>query len=64
LKHRFSMGEEARVQLVNYKKSGTKFVNLLTTIPITWDEGEPNAGPGKRYIVGFQADSQTIFGAR
>jgi PAS domain-containing protein len=63
LKYRFSMGEEARVRLVNYKKSGTKFVNLLTTIPITWDEGEPNAGSGKRYIVGFQADSQTLFGS-
>jgi hypothetical protein len=61
LKHRFSMGEEARVRLVNYRRDGTKFINLLTTIPITWDEGESNDTPGKRYIVGFQADSQAIW---
>lgn len=56
LEHAFSKGEEARVKLVNYKKDGAKFVNLLTTIPITWAEGEQTAGLEKRYIVGFQAD--------
>lgn len=58
LKYAFERGEEARVTLINYKKSGAKFTNLLTTIPITWDEGEATSWPGKRYIVGFQADSQ------
>ena len=61
LKLRFSRGEEARVRLLNYKKSGEKFINLLTTIPITWDDGA-NAGSGGKYIVGFQADSQEHFG--
>lgn len=62
LKNSFEMGGEAQVRLVNYKKSGEKFSNLLTTIPITWEEGERTAGPGKRYIVGFQADSLDLLG--
>ncbi len=34
------------------------FVNVLTTIPITWVEG---MGEEKRYIVGFQADEGKIY---
>jgi PAS domain S-box-containing protein len=62
LKHSFEKDGEARVRLVNYMKSGAKFANLLTTIPITWDEGEASNGTGKRYIVGFQADSHELVG--
>jgi hypothetical protein len=51
--------EEAQVQLVNYKKGGTKFVNLVTMIPITWDEGQESSRLWKRYIVGFQADIES-----
>jgi hypothetical protein len=40
---------------VNYKKSGERFVNLVTIVPISWGEGEQSTGY-KRYIVGFQAD--------
>ncbi|KAG0651590.1 White collar 1 [Hyphodiscus hymeniophilus] len=40
-----------RVRVANYTKGGVTFFNLLTIIPIAWDEGEA----GKRYIVGFQA---------
>jgi hypothetical protein len=47
--------EEAQVRLVNYTKSGEQFFNLLTIIPIMWDEGDMALGLRKRYIVGFQA---------
>lgn len=63
LKDSFGKGEETRVKLLNYKKSGEIFVNLLTTIPISWEDGEGHSGPGKRYIVGFQANIQSIFGS-
>lgn len=53
LREKFAKGEEARVRFVNFRKDGKMFVNVLTTIPISWDEGD---GEGKRYIVGFQAD--------
>ncbi|KAF3920718.1 hypothetical protein AA313_de0202848 [Arthrobotrys entomopaga] len=42
--------DEAQVSLINYRKGGQPFMNLLTTIPITWD------GNDIVYIVGFQVD--------
>ncbi|KAF3918405.1 hypothetical protein ABW20_dc0105763 [Dactylellina cionopaga] len=42
--------DEAQVSLINYRKGGQPFMNLLTTIPITWD------GDDIVYIVGFQVD--------
>ncbi|KAF3923327.1 hypothetical protein ABW21_db0203358 [Orbilia brochopaga] len=41
---------EAQVSLINYRKGGQPFMNLLTTIPIAWDSQEI------MYIVGFQVD--------
>jgi len=41
---------ECQVTLINYKKNGEPFLNLVTIIPITWDTKEV------RYHVGFQAD--------
>lgn len=63
LTQKFRRGEEARVRLVNYRKDGRTFFNLLTTIPLTWEEGEmpQNVTPGRRYIVGFQADAEGLF---
>jgi hypothetical protein len=55
LREKIKKGEEAQVRLVNYTKDGGKFFNLLTTIPISWDEGDKELGLEKRYIVGFQA---------
>jgi PAS domain S-box-containing protein len=57
VKERFARGEEARVRFWNFTKDGRMFVNVLTTIPITWEEG---LGQEKRYIVGFQADEGRI----
>ncbi|KAK6360745.1 blue light receptor [Orbilia blumenaviensis] len=42
--------DEAQVSLINYRKGGQPFMNLLTTIPIAWD------GDDIVYIVGFQVD--------
>jgi PAS domain S-box-containing protein len=57
LREKFARGEEARVRFVNFRKDGEMFVNVLTTIPISWDDGD---GEGKRYIVGFQADERHV----
>jgi hypothetical protein len=55
LRDKLAKGEEAQVRLVNYTKSGHQFFNLLTTIPIKWDDGDEALGLEKRYVVGFQA---------
>ena len=41
---------EVQVSLINYRKGGQPFMNLLTMIPIKWDTDE------FRYYVGFQVD--------
>ncbi|KAK6855394.1 vivid PAS protein VVD [Apiospora arundinis] len=41
---------ELAVEVVNFKKNGQRFINLLAMIPICWDSAEP------RYSVGFQAE--------
>ncbi|QRV76681.1 Zf-CCCH domain protein [Ceratobasidium sp. AG-Ba] len=41
---------ECQVTLINYKKNGEPFLNLVTIVPITWDSDKI------RYHVGFQAD--------
>ncbi|KAK9240514.1 hypothetical protein V1525DRAFT_336804 [Lipomyces kononenkoae] len=43
-------GLETQAPLLNYKKTGHSFVNLLTVIPITWDCADI------AYLVGFQID--------
>lgn len=50
LKTRITQRKEAQRSLINYRKGGQPFMNLLTTIPITWDSDEI------KYIVGFQVD--------
>jgi len=39
---------ECQVQVVNYRKNGTKFLNYLTIIPVRWNSNEFN------YSVGLQ----------
>jgi PAS domain S-box-containing protein len=50
LKTRIKEKKEAQRSLINYRKGGQPFMNLLTMIPITWDTDEI------RYFVGFQVD--------
>ncbi|TVY30966.1 White collar 1 protein [Lachnellula hyalina] len=57
LKERFARNEEAQVKLVNFTRDGRMFVNLLTVIPILWDE-DGVGGKKKRYLVGFMGDTK------
>lgn len=50
LKNQIEAKKEGQTSLINYRKGGQPFTNLLTMIPITWD------GPEIVYFVGFQVD--------
>ncbi|KAI5855046.1 hypothetical protein GGS23DRAFT_447531 [Durotheca rogersii] len=50
LKQKIAEGKEVQQSLINYRKGGKPFLNLLTMIPIPWDTAEV------RYIIGFQID--------
>jgi len=50
IKKMISQRQETQVSLINYRKGGQPFMNLLTMIPITWDSDEI------KYYVGFQVD--------
>jgi PAS domain S-box-containing protein len=50
LKNAIKAGKEIQQSLINYRKGGKPFLNLLTMIPIPWDTDEI------RYIIGFQID--------
>ena len=42
--------KEMQISIINYRKGGQPFMNLLTMIPIAWDTDEI------KYYVGFQVD--------
>ncbi|KAK7576789.1 hypothetical protein V3481_015351 [Fusarium oxysporum f. sp. vasinfectum] len=50
LKKMFHEGREVQQSLINYRRGGKPFLNLLTMIPIPWDTDEI------RYFIGFQID--------
>lgn len=50
LKNMITQRREAQVSLINYRKGGQPFMNLLTMIPVRDDDGDV------RYFVGFQVD--------
>lgn len=50
LKKMIHEGREVQQSLINYRKGGKPFLNLLTMIPIPWDTEEI------RYFIGFQID--------
>lgn len=50
LKRMIHEGQEVQQSLINYRKGGKPFLNLLTMIPIPWDTDEI------RYFIGFQID--------
>jgi PAS domain S-box-containing protein len=50
LKKMVHEGREVQQSLINYRKGGKPFLNLLTMIPIPWDTEEI------RYFIGFQID--------
>lgn len=57
LKRSEEEGDEAQVELVNFRRDGRMFVNVLTTIPVVWEE-EDTQKRNRRLIVGFQVDKQ------
>ncbi|KAK5172879.1 uncharacterized protein LTR77_003000 [Saxophila tyrrhenica] len=50
LKNMISLRREAQISLINYRRGGQPFMNLLTMIPITWDTDQV------KFFVGFQVD--------
>lgn len=50
LKQKIQEGKEVQQSLINYRKGGKPFLNLLTMIPIPWDTKDI------RYFIGFQID--------
>lgn len=50
LKKKIQEGRECQQGLINYRKGGKPFLNLLTMIPIPWDSKDI------RYFIGFQID--------
>ncbi|KAG5930574.1 hypothetical protein E4U42_006662 [Claviceps africana] len=50
LKTMVEQGSEVQQSLINYRKGGKPFLNLLTMIPIPWDTEDI------RYFIGFQID--------
>jgi hypothetical protein len=59
LRHRIAKGEEGQVKIVNYRKDGRPFLNILTVIPITFKDMD---GSERKYIVGFQVDEKDVKG--
>ncbi|KAK4194476.1 putative white collar 1 protein [Triangularia verruculosa] len=51
LKNAIAEGREIQQSLINYRKGGKPFLNLLTMIPIPWDDPKTI-----RYFIGFQID--------
>ena len=51
IKNMITQRQEAQISVINYRKGGQPFMNLLTMIPIPWDD--PNE---IKYYVGFQVD--------
>ncbi|KAI1288814.1 PAS domain-containing protein [Xylaria venustula] len=51
LKVKIAECKEVQQSLINYRKGGKPFLNLLTMIPIPWDHDTDY-----RYIIGFQID--------
>lgn len=50
LKNMINARREAQISLINYRRGGQPFMNLLTMIPIAMN------GPAIKFIVGFQVD--------
>ncbi|KAI9759864.1 MAG: hypothetical protein M4579_002071 [Chaenotheca gracillima] len=52
LKNKITSRKEAQTSIINYRKGGQPFMNLLTLIPITYDPDDVVY----KYYVGFQVD--------
>ncbi|KAI9654690.1 MAG: blue light receptor [Alyxoria varia] len=52
LRNRVTSRREAQVSLINYRKGGQPFMNLLTIIPVSYEAN----GQERKFYVGFQVD--------
>ncbi|CAK7266266.1 blue light receptor [Sporothrix epigloea] len=52
IKEKLYSGREVQQSLINYRKGGKPFLNLLTMIPIPWDDYKG----GYKYFIGLQID--------
>ncbi|CAK7208770.1 blue light receptor [Sporothrix curviconia] len=52
IKEKLMSGREVQQSLINYRKGGKPFLNLLTMIPIPWDDYKE----GFKYFIGLQID--------
>ncbi|CAK7221561.1 blue light receptor [Sporothrix eucalyptigena] len=52
IKEKLLAGREVQQSLINYRKGGKPFLNLLTMIPIPWDDYKE----GFKYFIGLQID--------
>lgn len=50
LKNMINLRREAQISLINYRRGGQPFMNLLTMIPISWETDQV------KFFVGFQVD--------
>lgn len=51
LKRHLVESSECQASLINYRKDGTPFINLVTVVPVSWSD------PGQvDFLVGFQID--------
>lgn len=50
LKNMINLRREAQISLINYRRGGQPFMNLLTMIPISWNSDQV------KFFVGFQVD--------
>ena len=50
MKNMIKLRREAQISLINYRRGGQPFMNLLTMIPISWDSDQV------KFFVGFQVD--------
>lgn len=58
IRNALECGSESQVTLINYRKNGEQFLNVLTTVPLRWTTME---GEEKNYIVGFQAQAPPMY---
>lgn len=50
MKHHLFKGREVQVELVNYRKGGARFLNLVTVVPVP----DTKTGEERAFLVGFQ----------
>ena len=60
IKEKLEVFQETQVTIINFRKDGTPFINVLTIVPFVWEKN----GTSKNYVFGFQADEATLINAK